>query len=433
MTSPAPERALVRGIPQGDLVAFAINAVIGAGVFGVPAVLYARVGSMSILAILLAALIVSLITLCFAEVGSAFKETGGPYLYALTTFGPAVGFEIGWLLWVARLFGFAAVLNLFLNYATYLVPALEQGVARHVTAVLVVLALTAINLLGVRGAARISTILTIGKLIPLGLFILVGMFFVSGSRIFPFNSVPPLSLWSAVLLAIYAFSGFEILAIPGGEIKNPGRAIPFALLTALVVVAIVYIGVQVVAVGTLPGLGSSARPLADAAMVHLGKTGATVMVIGAVISTLGVAHTIVLAAARLPFAMAERGQLPPLFAAVHQKFRTPWVGIVVSNICMLIFTFSSTFTSAATFTVEIRVLTYLVTCAALPVLRRRPGARSGFRVRGGDAVAGMSVLICLALILSRPAGELKQLAIAVALGGAGYLLLARRPPAGAAE
>jgi basic amino acid/polyamine antiporter, APA family len=428
MTSPAPDRMLVRGIPQGDLVALAINAVIGAGIFGVPAVLYARVGQMSIVAILIAALIVFMITLCFAEVGSAFEETGGPYLYALHTFGPALGFQIGWLLWVARLFGFAAVVNLFLNYSTFLLPALEHGVARSLAAVLIVLLLTIINLLGIRGAARVSTILTIGKLIPLALFVIVGAFYVEGSRILPLNGVPPLTLWSAVLLAIYAFSGFEILAIPGGEIKNPGRAIPFALLSALGVVAVVYIGVQVVAVGTLADPGSSARPLADAAMTHLGRPGATIMVIGAIISTLGVAHTIVLAAARLPFAMAERGQLPALFARVHPRFRTPWVGIVLSNVCMLTFTLASTFTSAATFTVEIRILTYLVTCAALPVLRRRAREGStGFRVPAGDIVAMGSVVICIALILSRPVGELKQLAVAIGLGAVGYLVLAKRP------
>lgn len=421
------DRSLIRGIGRTDLVAFAVNSVIGAGIFGVPAVLFARVGQASILAFLIAAVIVGLITLCFAEVGSAFDQTGGPYLYALDTFGSAFGFQIGWLLWVARLFGFAAVTNLFLNYAAYFVPALERGAGRNLVAGLFVILLTTINLVGVRRAARVSTILTVGKLIPLALFILVGAFFIQGSRILPLNVVPLPSLWSAVLLAIYAFSGFEVVAMPGGEIRDAGRAIPFALLTALVIVAVIYVGVQVVAVGTLPDLGISTRPLADAANVSMGNAGATVMVLGAMISTLGVAHTIVLAAARLPFAMAERGQLPRMLASVHPRYRTPWVGILVSNGCMLVFTLATSFTSAATFTVEIRVLTYLATCAALPILRRRAGQRApGFRVPAGEVVAAVSVLTCVGLILSRPAAELKQLLVAVALGVVVYLLLKPR-------
>ncbi|MEO8202152.1 MAG: APC family permease, partial [Gemmatimonadota bacterium] len=403
MEVPARGRSLVRGIGRGDLVAFAINSVVGSGIFGLPAVLFALVGRMSILAFVAAAIIVSLITLCFAEVGSGFAETGGPYLYALHSFGPAIGFQIGWLLWVARLFGFAAVINLFLNYAAWFAPALEKGVWRNVGAGLILVILTAINLTGVKRAARVGTVLTIGKLIPLCLFVAIGAFYIEGSRILPLNSIALPSLWSGVLLAIYAFSGFEVLGVPGGEIRDPARAIPFALITALVIVTLIYFGVQVVTVGTLADPGVSPRPLADAAFANVGRVGATVMVLGAMISTLGVGHAIVLAAARFPYAMAERGQLPAFFASVHPVYRTPWVGILISAGCMLIFTLATSFTSAATFTVEIRVLTYLATCAALPVLRRRPARQpSAFRVAGGDVVAGLCVLICIALILSRP-------------------------------
>jgi APA family basic amino acid/polyamine antiporter len=421
------ERSLVRGLGRRDLVAFAINSVIGAGIFGVPALLYARVGAMSIIAILLAAVIVALITFCFAEVGSGFHQTGGPYLYALHTFGPAVGFEVGWLLWVARLLGFAAVINLFVNYASYFAPSLTIGFWRTGIIALVVLGLVVINLVGVGRAAVASTVLTVGKLIPLILFIVVGIFFVEGSRLVPIGPLRIPALWGAVLLAIYAFSGFEILSIPGGEIRDPGRAIPFALLAALGVVALVYLGVQLVAVGTLPGLGGSQRPLADAAEHALGRGAAAVMVGGAMVSTLGVSHTIILAAARLPFAMAEQGQLPAALAAVHPRFRTPYAGLFLSAGCVLILTLATSFASAATFTVEIRVLTYLVTCAALPVLRHRQGeARSVFRVPGGDLVAGVSILICVSLLVSRPWGEIEQLIIAIGLGALLFILVGRQ-------
>lgn len=421
------ETSLVRAFRRGDLVALAVNCVIGAGIFGVPALLFAKIGAASIFALLGAALVVALITLCFAEVGSRFGETGGPYLYALRTFGPLVGFEIGYLLWIARLLGFAAVINLFLDYSGYFFPAVTSGFGRAAVVSAIVAGLTMVNLIGVRRAALFNNVLTAAKLIPLLTFIVVGLFFVDVSRVGQVTMPTASGYTASVLLAIYAFSGFEILSIPGGEIKDPSRSIPFALLTGLGIVALVYLGVQVVAVGTLPELGSSNRPLADAARHALGGNAGAFMVVGAMLSTLGVAHTIVLAAGRLPFAMAEQGQLPAPLAAVHPRYRTPWLGLLISSGCLLLVTLLSSFASAATFTVEIRIMTYLATCVALPVLRRRVNAPKGeFRVPAGEIVALVSVLICLGLLTTRPVRELWQMLAAIGIGLALFGVL-RKP------
>jgi len=412
-----PSSALDRALGRRDLTLFAINRVIGAGIFGIPAVLYASVGVFSVAAFLLAALAVSLITLCFAEVGSAYRDTGGPYLYAYRTFGPLVGFEVGWLMWVTQLGGFAAVINLFVNYVGWFMPGATSGLPRAAIVTGVAAVLTVVNVLGVRRAATINNILTLAKLLPLALFVIVGALYVESARFV--GAVPPTAaaLSGAVLVAVYAFSGFEVLGVPSGEIDNPARTIPFALLAGLVVVAITYVGVQVVAIGTLPGLAMSARPLADAAEQVFGRAGATVMVTGALISTLGVSHAILLAAGRMPFAMAERHQLPAAIAAVHPVYRTPWIGLMLSALCMLLFTLATTFTSALTITVGLRVIIYLVTCATLPVLRRRPGdAPATFRVPAGNLVAGFAVLTCLGLLAMRPWTETRQLVIVLVLG-----------------
>ena len=181
----APDPTLVRALGRRDLTAFAINRVIGAGIFGIPAVLYAGVGPLSILAILLAGLVVLCITLCFAEVGSRFRDTGGPYLYAHDTFGPVVGFEVGWLMWVTQLGGFAAVTNLFVNYVGWFVPAVTAGPWRIAIITALVAVLTIVNVLGVRRAAAVNNILTLAKLVPLALFVLVGVFYVDGSLLVP--------------------------------------------------------------------------------------------------------------------------------------------------------------------------------------------------------------------------------------------------------
>ena len=409
--------SLDRALGRRDLTAFAINRVIGAGIFGIPAVLYAAVGSLSIAAVLAAALVVCLITLCFAEVGSAFQDTGGPYLYAYSTFGPLVGFEVGWLMWVTQLGGFAAVTNLFVNYVGWFVPAATAGLPRVLIVMVLVTGLAVINILGVRRAAAINNILTLGKLVPLALFVVVGLFFIDPSRFVLAGAPSAATMSGAVLVAVYAFSGFEVLGVPSGEIRDPARTIPFALLAGLGVVAVIYVGVQVVAIGTLPDLATSARPLADAAERVFGRTGATVMVTGALVSTLGVSHAILLAAGRMPFAMAERRQLPAGIAAVHPVYRTPHVGLIVSATGMALFTLATTFTSALTITVGLRVIIYLATCAALPVLRRRTGrVAATFRVPGGDLAATLSMATCVGLLAMRPWAESRQLGLVLLLG-----------------
>jgi amino acid transporter len=424
----AQDASLIRALGRRDLTAFAVNRVIGAGIFGIPAVLYAGVGPFSILAIVLAGLVVLCITLCFAEVGSRFKDTGGPYLYAYDTFGPVAGFEVGWLMWVTQLGGFAAVTNLFVNYVGWFVPMVTAGPWRLAIITAMVGLLTTVNILGVRRAATVNNVLTLAKLIPLALFVLVGLFHVNGALLLPSGPPAAAALSGAVLLAIYAFSGFEVLGVPSGEVRDPARTIPFALLSGLAIVALIYTGVQIVAVGTLPDLGGSSRPLADAAERTFGKPGAIVMVLGALLSTLGVAHAILLAAGRMPFAMAERKQLPARIAAVHQRFRTPHIGLLVSAGGMLLFTVVTTFTSAVTITVGLRVIIYMVTCAALPALRRQQGrAPATFVAPAGSALAVASILIAIGLLGSRPWPDILQLVSVLAVGLLLWAVVVRRP------
>lgn len=427
---PKAEEALDRALGRRDLTLFAVNRVIGAGIFGLPAVLYAAVGPASAVAMALAALLVAGITLCFSEVGSRFRDTGGPYLYAHEAFGPVVAFEVGWLLWVTQLGGFAAVTNLMVNYAGWFFPGITAPSWRAAAITAVVFALAMINVLGVRRAAIVNNVLTTAKMVPLLLFVVVGLFLLDGDLFASptgdgASPVDAAALAGAVFLAIYAYSGFETLGVPSGEVRDPDRTIPFALLSGLALVATVYIGVQVVSVGTLPALGESARPVADAAERHFGRGGAAFMALGALLSTLGVAHAIMLTAGRMPFAMAERDQLPASVAAVHAKWHTPWVSLVVSAAGMWAFTMVTTFTSALTVTVGLRVLIYVVTCAGLPVLRRRNG-RAPFHAPGGTVLSVACLIVCGVLLAIRPWAETLQLAAFVSGGLALWALVGRR-------
>src|ERR687891_2067907 len=170
---------LVRGIRRWDLVAIAINGIIGAGIFGLPSKVYSLIGTYSIIAFVVCALVVALIILCFAEVSSRFDETGGPYLYAREAFPAAVAFEVGWLIWLARVTAFAANCNLMISYLSYFWNSATNSFWRASIIVFVVAVLAIINVLGIRQAAIVSNAFTIGKLVPIIIFIAVGLFFLN--------------------------------------------------------------------------------------------------------------------------------------------------------------------------------------------------------------------------------------------------------------
>ncbi len=413
---------LIRGIRRWDLVAVAINGIIGAGIFGLPSKIYGLIGSYSLIAFLVCALVVTLIILCFAEVGSRFGETGGPYLYAREALGPVVGFEVGWLVWLARLAAFAANCNLLVTYLGFFWPAATSGLWRVMVITAIVVSLTGVNVVGVRNAALFSNVFTIGKLIPIVLFIGTGMFFIDPQS-FSFADQPTYGTFStSVLLLVYAFTGFEMAVIPAGEVRDPRRTLPMAILTAMGVVSLVYTLIQVVCIGTLPELAGSERPLADAGSRFFGSAGASIISAGALVSIVGNLNVLILAGSRLPFAMAERHELPRILAATHERFKTPHYSILLTAAIMLVLTLSGTFIYALTISTIARLVAYAATCLALPVLRRRSEARPAlFNLPGGIAVAILALAFSAWLLSNVTWHEARDTGIAAALGLVVYL------------
>lgn len=417
LTPKTSNEGLLRGIRKWDLVAVAINGIIGAGIFGLPAKVYALIGTYSLIAFVACAVVVILIILCFAEVGSRFDETGGPYLYAREAFGPTVGFEVGWLSWLARLTAFAANCNLMVSYLGFFWPTANTPLGRAIIIVGVVVALAAVNIIGVRQAAITSDLFTIGKLVPMLIFIVAGLFFLN-PHAFAFGPRPPTGAFSqSVLLLIYAFTGFEMAVIPAGEIRNPRRHLPRALLIASAVVAVVYISIQVVCIGTLPELAGSSKPLADAGQRFLGTAGAAIISVGAIISIAGNLNILVLSGSRIPFAIAEQKQLPAFLARVHRRSFTPHVSIVITATLMMVLTLKSSFVAALTISAIARLVTYAVTCAALPVLRRRSDVpKAMFKLPGGPVIAVAALILAAWLLLHSTLYEAVAAAIAALVG-----------------
>ena len=343
-------------------------------IFGLPAKVHALIGTWSLVAFFACAMIISFIVVCYAEVASRFSATGGPYLYAREAFGPVVGFEVGWLYWIVRVTTFAANCNLLITYFGFFVPQASQGTFRVASISVVVLTIFVVNLIGVKQSAMMTNIFTAGKLIPLFVFVAVGIFFIQPEN-FTFDTVPEYGAFSsAVLLLIYAFVGFEVGVVMGGETKDPQRNTPIALFVALGVVAVLYILIQVVSIGTLSGLAQSERPLADAGAIFLGTYGAAFITVGALVSILGNLNVGLLGSTRLLFAMSENGDLPSTLSRTHESFKTPWVSILLTSVVILILTIFSTFLTALAIATITRLLVYATTCLALPVFRRRGDA-----------------------------------------------------------
>ncbi|HJP93143.1 MAG TPA: amino acid permease [Pyrinomonadaceae bacterium] len=412
-----PEADLVRGIRRWDLVAIAINGIIGAGIFGLPAKVYSLIGTYSLIAFVVCALVVALIILCFAEVSSRFEETGGPYLYAREAFQPAVAFEIGWLIWLARITAFAANCNLLINYLSYFWLQATAPAWRASVIVFIVAVLAIINVLGIRQAAIVSNVFTIGKLVPIILFIAAGLFFLN-PQAYQAGASPSTGAFSqSVLLLIYAFTGFEMATIPAGEVRDPQRNLPRALLIAIIVVAVLYIMIQVVCVGTLPELAQSQKPLADAGSHFLGTAGGAIISAGAIISITGNLNILLLSGSRLPFAMAEQKQLPEFVGNIHRRFFTPYVAILITGGVMLLFTLKSSFVAALTISAIARLVTYGATCIALPIFRsRRNVPAPTFHLPGGTIIAILSLLLIIWLLLNSTLQEAKAAALAAAVG-----------------
>ena len=405
-----------------EVVAFSLNDVVGSGVYLLPAAAALALGTASPWAVLLAGLAVSLVVLCFAEAASLFDRPGGAYVYTRAAFGDFVGFEVGWMTWLARLTSVASLTAGFAQALSAVWPGAATGFGRVATIFLVILALTLINLVGVKAGTRTSTVLAIGKITPLVLLIAVGLFALDAGRLGP-ATVPDLrGLGEVALLLLFAYAGFENTAAPAGEFRNPRRDVPFALLVTIGIVTALYTLIQLVALGTVPDLAHARTPLADSAGLLLGPTGVWLLTVGALVSILGTNNNTMLAGPRYLYALAASGRLPSSLARIHPRWHTPHVAILVQSTLALPLALSGTFVGLAALSAIARLATYVGTAAAVPVLRRKmPATDRTVRLPGGPAIPVAALALCTLFLASAEPRNWLAGAIALAVGAALYV------------
>jgi APA family basic amino acid/polyamine antiporter len=418
--------SLRRVVSRWQIVGLALNDVVGSGVYLLPAAAAALLGAGSLWAVLLAGLAVMLLVLCFAEAASHFDQPGSAYLYARTAFGEFVGFEVGWMTWLARVASVSSLSAGFAQALSYLWPAVDGGLARQLAIALPLIALTGLNVLGVRSGVRTAVVLVVSKLMPLLLFVAGGLFVASREQ-FALQPEGSGDWGQAALLLLFAYAGFENTAAPAGEFRNPRRDIPFALLVHIGLVTSLYFAVQWVALGTLPDAGSSQTPLAESAALFLGGWAGLVLTVGAALSILGTNSNTVLAGPRYLLALTRDGFGPAALARIHPRFRTPAVAILVQTTIALPLALSGSFVQLAALSVVARLATYLGTAAAVPVLRRKLKPSSDtIRLPGGPLIPLGAGLLTLGLAASAAPANLIAGGIALVVGVVIYRLRRRR-------
>jgi amino acid transporter len=422
------ESSLRRSIGTFALAASIVNVTIGGGIFRLPADMAAALGPTAPVAYLLCAVAMSLIVICLAEAGSRVSLTGGPYAYVEVAFGPFLGFLAGFLMWMTMTFVMAAVATVLMANLGALLPVLASREASAAVLVAIYAMFAAVNVTGVRRGARLNSALTIAKILPLLLLIGGGIFAIAPENLAAAEPPALGTLARSSIMLIFAFAGVESALVPSGEVKDPARTVPRAILMAMATITVLYAGLQFVAQGVLgPALATStAAPLAEAAGVALGGWARTLLLAGAVISMLGHAGAMILAAPRTLFAFARDGFLPSALVRVHPVHRSPVAAILVQCAIVLVLAITSTFERLAILANIAILVLYGSCCLATWELRRRDVRTGGtpFRVPAPAVVIVLACLVIGWMLTSVTAAE--WIAFAISLVAATIVFAFRR-------
>ena len=426
VSAPKEEAGLIRALGIPGLTANIVNSTVGAGIFALPALVAAQLGAASPLAYIICAVAMCLFVTSFAMAGSRVSLTGGLYAYVEVAFGRYVGFLAGVLYFLTAILAISGVVGLIATSVGGLVPPLASQAGRFLVILFVFLFLAAINIRGVRIGARAVEAVTLIKLAPLIIFVVAGIFFIRPEALawpgWP-DSEP---LGRSVLQLIFAFVGVEVALVPSGEVKHPARTVPRAIFIALGITTLLYIMIQLVALGVLGNeLGKSGdAALAEAAARFLGNVGRTLMLAGLAISAFGFATSDILSSPRIIFAFGRDAFIPKWFAHVHQRFHTPDVAIITYAVIGFALSFSSTFQRLAVLSNMAVLLLYILCCLAALELSRRDVRSDGapFRFPGASFIPVLAIVVIIWILAHAARDEFEITGICLAVASLLFLI-----------
>jgi amino acid transporter len=428
MTIPGTDHGLERAIGVRGLAATAFNVTVGGGIFVIPAVVAATIGPSAPIAYVVVAAAMGLIVLCFAQAGSRVSLTGGPYAYVEIALGKYVGFLAGTLLWLVGTTATAAVGSALVGSIAVFWAPLGDPLPRAAILAIVFVLFGALNIRGTRQSTRFLEMVTVAKLLPLILFIVIGAMLAHGPAPDVFGSIVPAKLGRSVIVLIFAFAGIEFALVPSGEVKDPARTVPRALFIAMSAITILYVAIQYVAQTILgPQLAvEQAAPLTAAARAVAGSGGAVFIGVCASISMFGYVSAMMLTAPRALYAFGRDGILPPIFARVHERYDTPAVAIAAQCVMTFIVAVTGGFAELAILSNIAVLVLYLLCCVAAWELRRKNVQAGGtpFRIPGGAVVPVLAVAVIVWILSNATAREFSVIA-GVLVVASGLYLVAR--------
>ena len=405
-SSSEAERGLTRAIGVLGLSAAIFNTTVGGGIFRLPGSVTGLIGATAPLVYLICALAMGLIVLCFAEAGSRVSMTGGPYAYVEMVFGPYIGFMSGVLLWLLGTAAMASVSSAYAGFIGTLIPALSAPVPRALVLASSFAFLAGVNVRGVRQGTQLITVVAIAKLLPLLVLVGIGAVAIAPANLVA-DSLPAASTFArTAIVLIFAFTGIESALVPSGEMKNPSRTVPRAILIAMTGVTLLYISIQVVSQGVLGVEALAAAktaPLAAVAERLMGSPGRLLLLIGAAVSTFGYMSGMTLAMPRALFAFARDGFLPRPLAALHPAFHSPWLAIVVQSAIVCVLAVVNEFEALAVIANLAALLLYAICAVAAWELRRRGvqnGGTTPFNLPFGPTIHILTCIVIAWLLTS---------------------------------
>ena len=400
-------------------MALILNTMIGASIFGLPALIAARLGRWSPLGFLAAFAGIAVIAACMAEVASQFREAGGPYLYARVAFGRFLAIQNGWLTWLSRIAAVSAVANLFITYLSEFFPTVKSPFVRAGVLTILIGILAVVNYRGVTGGNRVSNFFTVTKIALLAFFVITGitaLFLHPAIRVTPPDTpTSPTDWFEALLLMIYSYGGFEAALIVSGEARDARKDIPFALFTAIAAATVLFIAVQYLVIHTVANVAASSAPAVDSARRFLSPLGVQIVVAGTLVSAYGYLSANMLHTPRITFAMGERGDFPAFFGKIHSRFRTPHLSIVIFAVVLLLFSIAGNFKWNAMLSSVARLFVYGSVAAALPALRKKQPQAERFRLPFGNVFAALALLFTGVLVTRMHWGEFVVISITAVL------------------